>query len=160
MPRITTGCAPAALMFSSPPRDCIPEGDHWQPIAKDMSKTQEKWARTNAKASERRRAKHPDLRVEESVILKDRHPGWKYRTPYKPDILRVERIKGTKVTASREGRQVTWNVLWFWKVEPWEGDLGAGFEGENGEEFEQSCPSQPSSPDGCRQGDGSDSRRD
>ncbi|KAJ1158654.1 hypothetical protein NDU88_011342 [Pleurodeles waltl] len=58
------------------------------------------------------------------------------------------------VTANREGQQVTQNVSWFRKVEPRVGNSGPGFEEENGEEFEGSCPSLPSSPNECRRGGG------
>ncbi|KAJ1193539.1 hypothetical protein NDU88_002836 [Pleurodeles waltl] len=71
----------------------------------DVSKTQEKRALTNTKASERRRAKHPDLQVGEAVILKDRHLGWKFPTPFEPDVWRVEKVGRTMSTAMREGRK-------------------------------------------------------
>ncbi|KAJ1212739.1 hypothetical protein NDU88_000387 [Pleurodeles waltl] len=77
-------------------------------------------------ASERRRAKHPNLQMGEAVILKDRHPSLKFRTPFEPDVWRVEKVKGTLMTAVRWGRRVTRNVLWFRKVVPGEGIADAG----------------------------------
>ncbi|KAJ1177839.1 hypothetical protein NDU88_003091 [Pleurodeles waltl] len=46
-PHSTTGCAPAALMFRSPPQDCRYADEQWQPTELDILKTQEKRKQTN-----------------------------------------------------------------------------------------------------------------
>ncbi|KAJ1108869.1 hypothetical protein NDU88_006239 [Pleurodeles waltl] len=120
---------------------------------------QEKRTQTNVQASGRRRAKHSNLKVEYCVILKDCHPGWKFRTPFEPDVWIVEKIDGTMVTARKGVHQVTRNVLWLQRVEHRDGDLWFGLVDESGEELEGGYVSQPSPPQECRPGnDGGPSR--
>ncbi|KAJ1205158.1 hypothetical protein NDU88_000593 [Pleurodeles waltl] len=116
-------------MFRSPPQDCRYADEQWQPTELDILKTQEKRKQTN-----------------------DRHPGWKFRTLFEPDIWIVQKIAGTIVAARKVGNQVTRKVSWFWRVEPRDGDSGADPLEESGEELEGGHVSQPSSPDECRPG--------
>ncbi|KAJ1143267.1 hypothetical protein NDU88_009578 [Pleurodeles waltl] len=118
---------------------------------RDVSQWASREAKTDQCLGQREeKGKHSDLKVGESVILKDRHAGWKFRTPFEPDIWIVQKIAGTIVAARKVGRQVTRNVSWFWRVEPRDGDSGADPLEESGEELEGGYVSQPSSPDECR----------
>ena len=45
--------------------------------------------------------------------MKDRHPGWKFRTPFEREVWKVEDIRGTMVTVKRNQTTVTRNVSWF-----------------------------------------------
>ncbi|KAJ1125143.1 hypothetical protein NDU88_003580 [Pleurodeles waltl] len=146
-----TGCAPATLMFCSPPQDCIPTDEQWQTPELDVLKTQEKQTQTNVQASEKKRAKHSDRKVVESVILKDHHPGWKFCTQWR-------RSTGP-FTTRKGGCQVTRNVSWFWRVDRQDGDSGSGLVDESGEELERGYALQPNSPEECRpQSEGGTSR--
>ncbi|KAJ1213356.1 hypothetical protein NDU88_000994 [Pleurodeles waltl] len=133
-------------MFSLPPGDCIPADCCWQPDDLDVSKTQERRALTTAKASERQRAKHLNLLMGETIILKDCHPGWKFRTPFEPDVWRVQKVEGTMLTAVRGGRRVTRNILWFRKVVPGKDIADAGSTDEEGGVLEMGGASQFGSP--------------
>ncbi|KAJ1084740.1 hypothetical protein NDU88_004886 [Pleurodeles waltl] len=94
-----TACS-SRMQQAEPPRDCIPADEQWQPAPLDLAGAQRKRLQTNTEASESRRARHPDLSVGDPVILKDRHPGLKFRTPKEPDWM-VEKVKGTMITARR-----------------------------------------------------------
>ncbi|KAJ1177026.1 hypothetical protein NDU88_002292 [Pleurodeles waltl] len=107
------------------------------------------WRRlqTNLKASESRRVRQPYLRVEEWVILKDRHPGWKFRTPFEPDVWVEEKFEGTMITARRNGQHVTRNMSWFRRVVV--PDSGADIwpqegseEDAKGEDAQAECPAE------------------
>ncbi|KAJ1165614.1 hypothetical protein NDU88_006035 [Pleurodeles waltl] len=47
--------------------------------------------------------------------MKDRKPGWKFRTPYEPSVWVVTRVAGTVVTVQKVGETVSRNVSRFSK---------------------------------------------
>ncbi|KAJ1087846.1 hypothetical protein NDU88_001009 [Pleurodeles waltl] len=83
-PHSTTGCTPAVLMFKRPPRDCIPVGSSWKPDELDPEETHEKRLKTNQKASAWRRTQCSDMCMGDIDVVRDRYPGWKFRTTYEP----------------------------------------------------------------------------
>ena len=114
-PHSTTGCAPSDALLRRDLRDVIPAGPKWKPARIDKAGCQEKRRITNEKASHTRRAAVPSLVVGEQVVVKDRHPGWKFRTRFEQEPWTVTRVKGTMVTATRHNQSVTRNVSWFKK---------------------------------------------
>ncbi|KAJ1166571.1 hypothetical protein NDU88_006970 [Pleurodeles waltl] len=70
----------------------------------------------NQKTSEKKRVRYPDFQIDDFVIVKDRHPGWKFRNLYESDMCRVAQVEGTMVTIQRNGRNVTRNASWFKQV--------------------------------------------
>ncbi|KAJ1156692.1 hypothetical protein NDU88_009410 [Pleurodeles waltl] len=79
----------------------------------------------NLKASKSRRAGQPDLLMGDWVILKDRHPSWKFRSPFEPDFWVVEKVERTMITARWNGWHVPQNVSWFRRVVPPDGGADA-----------------------------------
>ncbi|KAJ1130570.1 hypothetical protein NDU88_008921 [Pleurodeles waltl] len=78
--------------------------------------TQAKSKEVNDKVSRGRRARTRDIRIGDQVIVKDRKPGWKFRTPYEPGLWTVTRVSRTMVTAEKGSDQVTRNISWFKKA--------------------------------------------
>ncbi|KAJ1159765.1 hypothetical protein NDU88_000270 [Pleurodeles waltl] len=62
----------------------------------------------NDRASRTRRAAWRDVRIGDQVVVRDRHLGWKFRTPYEPGVWTC-----TMVTAAKGSGTVTRNVSWF-----------------------------------------------
>ena len=60
----------------------------------------------------------PDVQVGDSVVMKDRHPGGKFCTPYEREVWDVVNIQGTMVTVQRGQSTVSRNILWFKRVPP------------------------------------------
>lgn len=112
-PHSTTKCAPAHLLFKRAPRDVIPVDPTWQPPERDGEAVQTRRETTNRKASEVRGAKSSPLRVGDSVVIRDRHPGWQFRTPYESEVCIVSDVKGTMITARRGQQSVTRNITCF-----------------------------------------------
>ncbi|KAJ1122083.1 hypothetical protein NDU88_000587 [Pleurodeles waltl] len=88
----------------------------WKPPPFHHEQAQARQKKRNQQDSRRRRAATRYLSIGGKVILKDRKPGWKFRTPYEPGIWTVSKIMGTMITALRGCERVTRNILWFWKV--------------------------------------------
>ena len=107
-----------------------PRGTSGQP--NDGEETQ-----TNDHASKRRRAQSSDIAVGDVVLLKDRHPGSKFRLPFGPHPWTVAERKGTMVTVARGQEKVTRNVSHMKRffLAPG-GELPRGIHTENEEEEE------------------------
>ncbi|KAJ1200879.1 hypothetical protein NDU88_004700 [Pleurodeles waltl] len=108
-------------MLAGPRRDTIPTAPGWKPTPYHPEQTQAKRKEANDKVSRVRRARARDIRIGNQVIIKDRKPGWKFRTPYEPGVWTETGVSGTMVTAEKGSDQVTRNILWFKKatfVEP------------------------------------------
>ncbi|KAJ1082147.1 hypothetical protein NDU88_002317 [Pleurodeles waltl] len=56
------------------------------------------------------------LQIGDRLIIKDRKPGWKFRTPYEPGVWVVSRVAGTMIMVKKANQTVSRNVSWFWKV--------------------------------------------
>ena len=87
-PHSTTGCAPSDLLMKRDLWEVIPAGPTWRPAEIDIDSTQEKRKKTNDRASLARKAIMPELKVGDPVIVKDRHPGWKFRMPFESEVWR------------------------------------------------------------------------
>lgn len=112
-PHSTTKFAPASLLFKRAPRDHIPVSPTWRPADRDNGAVQARREVTNQKASEARGAKETTIKVGDRVVIRDRHPGWKFQTPYEPEVWTVEAVKGTMVTVKRGSAAITRNVSHF-----------------------------------------------
>ena len=110
--------APIELLMRRPARDSIPAGTSWRPGEIDMQLVQDKRRSTNDQASKDRRAASPTIVVEDTVVICDRYPGWKFHTPCKKERWKVTHVQGTLGTAMRGQNQVTRNVAWFKKATP------------------------------------------
>ena len=82
-------------------RDVIPCGPNWRPAEVDNSRVHEKRKEINEKASRNRGAIASDIVVGDRVVVKDRHPGWKFRTPFEREIWTVVAAKVTMITVKR-----------------------------------------------------------
>ena len=113
MPHSTTGCAPTDLLMKRDLRDIILAGPRWKPAVLDSEITEKRRKENNDHASRSRRAVNSNLVLGDHVIMKDRHPGWKFRTPFEREVWTVVAIKGTMVTVQRYNTRVTRNGSWF-----------------------------------------------
>ncbi|KAJ1082381.1 hypothetical protein NDU88_002549 [Pleurodeles waltl] len=92
-------------MLAGQIRDTITKAPGWRPNPSHLRQTQAKRKEVNDKTSKRRRAMVKDIRVGDQVIIKDRKPGWKFRTPY--EVWTVTGVSGTMVTAEKGSDRVT-----------------------------------------------------
>ena len=68
----------------------------------------------NDKGIQRRRAKRHTIQLGDSVLVKDCHPGSKFHLPFEPNPWTVTGVRGTIITATRNGESVTRNVSFKW----------------------------------------------
>ena len=94
-------------------RDVIPTEPSWRPAEIDNTMVESKRKGTNEKASRARGAVSSNIVVGDRVIMKDRHPWWKFRTPFEREVWTVVEIKGTMITVKRNHTTVTRNISWF-----------------------------------------------
>ncbi|KAJ1137468.1 hypothetical protein NDU88_003866 [Pleurodeles waltl] len=67
----------------------------------------------NERMSRKRRARTRNLTIGDVVLVKTRHPGGKFKTPFESSLWTVTRVKGTLVTATRGSESVTRNISCF-----------------------------------------------
>lgn len=79
----------------------------------DKTAVQTKRKRANDMASKRWRARRVTLKRGNTMVVKDRHPGSKFRTPLEAEPWEVVDEQGTTVTARRGERQIARNASWF-----------------------------------------------
>ncbi|KAJ1200663.1 hypothetical protein NDU88_004484 [Pleurodeles waltl] len=113
---LTVQLAPWSLILAGTRRDTIPTGPGWEPTTYHRKQTQAKRKQVNDKASRRRQARVRDICIGDQVIINDRKPGWKFRTPYEPGVWTVTGMSGTMVTAEKGSERVTRNISWFKKA--------------------------------------------
>ncbi|KAJ1208166.1 hypothetical protein NDU88_003552 [Pleurodeles waltl] len=53
------------------------------------------------------------MQVGDRVLIKNRYPGGKFKTPFEPYPWAVVKIKGTLVTVKRNEETATRNISWF-----------------------------------------------
>ncbi|KAJ1087847.1 hypothetical protein NDU88_001010 [Pleurodeles waltl] len=63
---------------------CNCSAESWKPDELDPEETQEKRLKTNQKASAWRRTQCSDMCMGDIDVVRDRYPGWKFRTTYEP----------------------------------------------------------------------------
>ncbi|KAJ1204567.1 hypothetical protein NDU88_000013 [Pleurodeles waltl] len=103
-------------MLAGQRQDTIPRAPGWRPSPYHQKQTQARRKEVNDKTSKRRRAMVKDIRVSDQVIIKDRKPRWKFRTPYEPSVWAVTGVSGTMVTVEKGSDRVTQIVSWFKKT--------------------------------------------
>ncbi|KAJ1119180.1 hypothetical protein NDU88_007366 [Pleurodeles waltl] len=94
----------------------IPTCPEWKPPHYDPGATQAKRQENNARASRKRRVTERQLNTGNRVIIWDRRPGWKFRTPFEQEVWTIISVTGTMITAQKWAEQVSRNILWFRKV--------------------------------------------
>ena len=109
-PHSTAGCAPSDLLMKRDLRDVIPTGPSLRPAEMDITRVESKRKGINDKASRTRGAVSSNIVIRDRVIMKDRHPGWIFRTPFKREIWTVVDVKGTMITVKRDHTTVTRNI--------------------------------------------------
>ena len=105
-------------MIRQPARDGIPVGPSRQQAAIDIWSTEERRRSTNDRATMDMRAVPPVFEVGDNVVVRDRHRGWTFCTPYEKKRWRVIRVNGTMITVQRGQCQLTRNVTWFQQATP------------------------------------------
>ncbi|KAJ1218106.1 hypothetical protein NDU88_005691 [Pleurodeles waltl] len=103
-------------MLAGPRRDTILTAPGRKPNPYHPKQTQAKRKEVNDKVSRRRQDRVRDIRIGDQVIVKDRIPGWKSRTPYEPGVWTVTWGSGTMVTAEKRNDRVKRNISWFKKA--------------------------------------------
>ena len=97
-PHSTTGVSPSAICISRKVRDIIPHHARWEDQPPPMTTHPEIRETRNRRASQQRRARTPTIRVGDAVLVRDRHPGSKFRLPFEPAHWIITRIHRTMVT--------------------------------------------------------------
>ena len=141
-PHVTTGIAPADLLFNRQIRNRLPDSNALIPEAKEGNQERmldnsqpnetspttsrqavlQKDAREKNKikdrADTRNRAKEPQFRIGDLVLLKQNQRN-EFYLPWDPSPYRVTGIKGSQITAKRRGVTVTRNSSHFKRVIPY-----------------------------------------
>ncbi len=158
-PHVTTGMAPADLLFNRqirnrlPDRDAmIPDGKRGKQEGKNEDSQPDESSPTSSRetilqrdareknkikgrADERNRAKEHHLRIGDLVLLKQNQRNKLY-LPWDPSPYRVTGIKGSRITAKRRGVTVTRNSSHFKRVIPYLQEVDDPYFSSNEEEEE------------------------
>ncbi|KAJ1155296.1 hypothetical protein NDU88_008027 [Pleurodeles waltl] len=65
----------------------------------------------NDRISRKRRTQRSDIRIGELALLRNRHPGNKFRLSFEIEPWKVSEVKGTMVTARNDNETITRNIL-------------------------------------------------
>lgn len=132
-PHSTTGTSPAELIFQRKMQTKIPLPLPITIAADTDIRKRDKMAKDKMKAlsDARRHATHSAIEPGDSVICRQQKHN-KLTTPYNVKPLVVTKVKGTMVTAERNGHSVTRNCSFFKKLKQGTPDplLELGFENE------------------------------
>ncbi|KAJ1197069.1 hypothetical protein NDU88_000931 [Pleurodeles waltl] len=90
----------------------IPTPPEWQSLPPRAELEHSKRKVVNNQASQTRHASWQDIRIGDQVVIRDRCPGWKFRTPYEPCVWTVTGVSGTMVTVAKGSETVARNVSW------------------------------------------------
>ena len=88
-------------------------GSSWRLAEIDKWTTLMRRKVTNEHASRRRRDAATMIAVGDTVVIRDRHPVGKFRTPYEKETWTYTKVQGTTVTATQRQNQNTRNVSFF-----------------------------------------------
>ena len=99
-------------------QDTIPHHPEWVDTEVRPSQGGRHREKRNNQASKRRRAKVQNFRVGDQVLIKDRYPGSKFRTPFEKEPWMITHVKGTMIAAQRQHETITRNVSWFKQFHP------------------------------------------
>ena len=117
-PHPSTGETPAAVMFPGKPfktRLPLPPAKVKQDSVKEFNDNV--MGRAKAYADERHRAKPHDFNVGDTVLVRQRKVN-KLTPYYSPNPYIIEAIKGTMITAHRNGQKITRNSSHFRRIPP------------------------------------------
>lgn len=114
-PHKTTGFPPSELLFNRLIRTKLPQIVTVYDRKKDeIVRQKDEQAKTKMKqyADKKRRAKNSEIRAGDTVLLRQKKHS-KFSTKFDPRPFKVTRIKGTMITAVRNGKYVTRNASLF-----------------------------------------------
>ncbi|KAJ1130706.1 hypothetical protein NDU88_009056 [Pleurodeles waltl] len=112
-PHSTTGVSPSSICIQREVRDTIPHVGNTTMKQKQVETLLRNRYTHNERISRKRRARMRHLKAGDVVLVKNRHPGGKFKTPFEPELWTVARVKGTLVTAMRKGETVMRNISCF-----------------------------------------------
>lgn len=119
-PHTTTKYTPHRLLFGRDPRTKLPELATAKPESATtaQAKLNDELAKAKAKqyADSRNKAKHREFEVGDKVLIKNDKKQNKLSTPYRPEPFFVKEKKGTMITASSKGKDITRNASCFKKL--------------------------------------------
>ncbi|KAJ1190299.1 hypothetical protein NDU88_007037 [Pleurodeles waltl] len=64
----------------------------------------------------------------DTIVVKNRYPGWKFQTQVEPGLWKVVVMRGSMVIAQKGDQRATRNVSWFKRVEESSDDTHADVE--------------------------------
>lgn len=113
-PHCTTGTSPAELLFQRKMRTKIPITTSSIISVDDVVRKRDKSAKDKMKAlaDTRKHATHINIKPGDTVLCRQQKQN-KLTTPYSTKPLTVTRVKGTMVTAERQGHSITRNCSFF-----------------------------------------------
>jgi transposase InsO family protein len=126
-PHTTTGFPPAELLFNRKIRNKLPqlvkENDDKKTDMEAIVQNKDAKAKRKMKqyTDARLRAKSSKLEVGDQVLAKQRKTN-KLTTRFDPHPFRIIRMKGTMITATRNGKYITRNISYFKKFDQPEKD--------------------------------------
>ena len=117
-PHASTGISPAQLLLGRPLRDKLAVADEKQssidPVAQAaIDRDSERKIYNKHYADKRRCAKPKNVRVGDQVLVRPDKRPTSFAPRYEPKPYTVTVVKGTTVSAQREGKTVTRNISWF-----------------------------------------------
>ncbi|KAJ1164537.1 hypothetical protein NDU88_004974 [Pleurodeles waltl] len=112
-PHSTTGVSPSSICIQREVRDTIPHVGNTTMKQKQVETKLRNRHIHNERISRKRRARMRHLKAGNVVLVKNRHPDGKFKTPFEPELWTVARVKGTLETAMRKDETVTRNISWF-----------------------------------------------
>ncbi|KAJ1191727.1 hypothetical protein NDU88_001043 [Pleurodeles waltl] len=113
MPHATTGMTPSQLCFGRVMTNTIPHYPSCAIQLPPLSQSTRQKSHANIHASQWRRARVVPVQVGDTVLVKYRHPGGKFRLPFEVKPWTVTAVKGTMVTVSQGLKKVTRNISQF-----------------------------------------------
>ena len=116
-PHTVTKYTPHRLLFGREPRTKLPELTEPKPESSVAATARENddLAKLKAKlyADARNKAKHREFEIGDKVLVKNDQKQNKLSTPYRTEPFYVKEKKGTMVTASSNGKDITRNASFF-----------------------------------------------
>ena len=117
-PHSSTGVSPAQLLLGRPLRDKLTVVEEvktsTKPVVKGaLSRDERRKAYNKAYADNNRHAKSATISKGQQVLVRPDRKPTSFAPRYEPKPYEVTAVKGTMVTAQRDGKMVTRNVSWF-----------------------------------------------
>ncbi|KAJ1140267.1 hypothetical protein NDU88_006624 [Pleurodeles waltl] len=94
-------------------RDTIPPVGEPSAIGDKAEEALHRHSNQNDRIAKKRHVKRRDVHIGDLVLVKNRHPGSKFRLPFLIEQWRVSDMKGTMVTSWEDAETITRNVLFF-----------------------------------------------